>query len=131
MQRYILIKYNFFLPTNIPRLQLLLVSIMKSAKNVIKNNFFNNFFFYFTICYIFLQNISKFQEKSFINNYLITNYWFWTKCFTVLSTFQLLFTFVTLRSKTPTYPCIIFYFWLSKVLTSDGSQIRLTCITLC
>jgi hypothetical protein len=32
------------------------------------------------------------------------------------------------RSKTPTYPCIIFYFWLTKVLTSDGSQIRLTCI---
>ena len=55
----------------------------------------DNFFFYFTICYIFLQNISKFQEKSFINNYLITNYWFWTQCFTVLSTFQLLFTFVT------------------------------------
>jgi hypothetical protein len=32
------------------------------------------------------------------------------------------------RSKTPTYPCIIFYFWLTKVLTSDGSQISLTCI---
>jgi hypothetical protein len=80
---------SFFLPTDIPGillnknllifvpgpgLQLLLVFIMKSAKNVIKNNLFLQFFFYFTICYIFLQNISKFQGKSFINNYLITNY---------------------------------------------------------
>jgi hypothetical protein len=32
------------------------------------------FLFYFTMCYIFLRNISKFQEKRFINNYLITNY---------------------------------------------------------
>ena len=48
-----------------PGLQLLFVFIMNSAKNVIK---------IFTIRYIFLQNISKFQEKSFINKYLITNY---------------------------------------------------------
>ena len=32
------------------------------------------------------------------------------------------------RSKTPTYPCVIFYFWLTKVLTSERAQIRLTCI---
>jgi hypothetical protein len=116
---YIVINYDFFLPTNIPRLQLLLVSIMKSAKNI--------FFFYFTICYIFLQNISKFHEKNFINNYLITNYWFWTQCFTFLSTFQHLFTFVTWQnSHIPVH--YIIYFWLTKVLTSDGSQIRLTCI---
>ena len=85
-------KIFFFLPTNIPRillnkdllifvpgpgLQLLLVFIVKSAKNVIKNYFFLQKKFYFTIYYIFLQNISKLQEKSFINNYLITNYWFW------------------------------------------------------
>ena len=29
---------------------------------------------YFTMCYIFLRNTSKFQEKRFINNYLIMNY---------------------------------------------------------
>jgi hypothetical protein len=40
-----------------PGLQLLFVFIMNSAKNVIK---------IFTIRYIFLQNISKFQEKSFM-----------------------------------------------------------------
>jgi hypothetical protein len=43
-------------------------------KNVIKNYLFykkNSI----------LQYISKFQEKSFINNYLITNYLFWAQCF--------------------------------------------------
>jgi hypothetical protein len=33
------------------------------------------------MCYIFIRNISKFQEKRFINNYLITTYWFWARCF--------------------------------------------------
>jgi hypothetical protein len=138
-------KYIFFLPTNIPRillnkdllifvqgpgLKLLLVFIMKSAKNVIKNYFFLPKKFYFTICYIFLQNISKFQEKSCINNYLITNYWFWTQCFwpgpgpcmvttfisirygyDELTQFSPRFNFYSplSRSKTPTYPCMIYF----------------------
>jgi hypothetical protein len=41
-----------------PGLQLLLVFIMNSAKNVIKN-IFSTTKIYFTIRYIFLQNISK------------------------------------------------------------------------
>ena len=49
--------------------------IMKSAKYVIKTIFSTKKKFYFTMCiYIFLRNIFKFQEKRFINNYLITNY---------------------------------------------------------
>jgi hypothetical protein len=56
-----------------PGLQLLLVFIMKIAKNVIKNYFFLQFIICFTLCYIFIRNISKFQEKGFNNNYLITN----------------------------------------------------------
>ena len=42
---------------------------------------FSIFLFYFTISYIFLRNITKFQVKIFINNCLITIYWFWTRCF--------------------------------------------------
>ena len=150
---------SFFLPTDIPGillnknllifvpgpgLQLLLVFIMKSAKNVIKNNFFLQVFFYFTICYIFLQNISKFQGKSFINNYLITNYWFWAQCSwpgpepCIVTTFinnryendeltqffpRFNFYSPLSRSTTPTYPCIIFHFLLTKVLTSDGYKL--------
>ena len=154
----------FFLPTNIPRillnndllifvpgpgLQLLLVSIMKSAKNVIKNYFFNNFFSILQYVIYFYKIYPSFRKRSFINNYLITNYWFWAQCFwpglgpcmiatfisngyeyDELTQFFPRFNFYSplSRSKTPTYPCIIFYFWLTKVLTSDGSQIRLTCI---
>ena len=104
-----------------PGLQLLFVFIMNSAKNVIK---------IFTIRYIFLQNISKFQEKSFINKYLITNYWFWTQCvwpgpgpcmvttfisnryeYDELTQFSPRFNFYSplSRIKTPTYPCIIYF----------------------
>ena len=78
----------------------------------------------FTGTHIFLQNISKLQEKSFINNYLITNYWFWPvpgPCMVTtfisnryeydeLTQFSPRFNFYSplSRSKTPTYSYIIF-----------------------
>ena len=71
-------KYIFFLPTNIPRillnkdllifvpgpgLQLLLVFIMKSAKNVIKNYFFYKKFLFDNMLYISTKYIQVSGKK--------------------------------------------------------------------
>jgi hypothetical protein len=70
---------SFFLLTNIPRIlfnQDLLIFVPRVTTFISFHHekcqkrhqklFFLQNFFYFTMCYIFLRNISKFQEKRFI-----------------------------------------------------------------
>ena len=62
-------------------LQLLLVFIMKSAINVIKNYFFCKKNSILQCVIYFYEIYPSLGKKRFINNYLITNYWFWARCF--------------------------------------------------